>query len=110
MRPDADVIRGVKPELAVSALSQEGRAYAIYVHERLAAKPDIPSGRTLGTPFDAALELDLPKGAYQADWIDTKTGEVARTEPIRHPGGPLSLASPRFVGDVALRIVVKAER
>jgi hypothetical protein len=75
----------------VWALVEPGRAYAIYV---------IGQG-----PAD--LTLELPAGAFRAEWINTLTGSVDKEEPFTHGGGARRLQSPDFARDLALR--VKAE-
>ena len=76
---------------AVLVLAEPGRQYAVYVHG--------------GTKAD--LTLDLPKGDYAAEWVDTKTGGVAKAAALAHPGGPAVLASPEYAEDIALRIRAK---
>jgi hypothetical protein len=51
------------------------------------------------------LALDLPKGEWRAEWIDTKTGSSAKEAAFTHEGGLRELASPPYEGDIALRLV-----
>jgi hypothetical protein len=99
MRPDESVIEGgaasagspAKPAgttATARALVQDGRAYAVYLKG--------------GKKVD--LVLRLPAGAYRAEWIDTRTGETARSEAFEHTGGKRTLASPEFAEDIALRV------
>jgi hypothetical protein len=74
---------------ATFVLAEPGKAYAIYV-----------SGGTR-----AELLLDLPAGAYKAEWVNTKIGKIIRTEDANHGGGKLQLKSPTYEEDIALRIV-----
>ena len=74
---------------AAYALSEPGRAYAIY----------------LAGGSRADLSLDLPAGRYRAEWIDTRTGAVARAEDVEHGGGRVVVASPSYSEDIALRIL-----
>jgi len=53
----------------------------------------------------SVLRLDLPKGDWREEWIDTKTGAVARSGAFAHEGGGRELSSPPYVGDVALRLL-----
>jgi hypothetical protein len=53
------------------------------------------------------LTLDLPAGDWREEWIDTRTGAATKTGDIRHGGGRLELTSPRYEGDVALRLVLR---
>jgi hypothetical protein len=85
--------RGVTTNTAdqprVSVLAEVGRAYAVYVNG--------------GT--QAQLEMDLPPGAYQAEWINTKTGGIDQTETFGHAAGPQALTSPAYAEDIALRVI-----
>ena len=69
-------------------LAEAGRAYAIYV-----------KGGT-----EAELSLELPAGAYSAEWVNPRTGRVEKGETFRHEGGDRTLASPVYVEDIALRV------
>jgi hypothetical protein len=99
MRPDNGVIKGGRivaplsgnpPEAKVTAraLVEPGKTYAIYVRG--------------GT--QAALEVEMPAGKYRAEWVNTKTGTVDKTEDFEHTGGTRTLASPAYREDIALRI------
>ncbi len=89
MRSDRSFIRDVKPkEAKVQALVDKGRAYAIYI-----------SGGS-----KVRLVINMPKGQYKAEWINTKTGDVARLGIIDHSGGERALESPTYRDDIALRI------
>jgi hypothetical protein len=91
MTHDSKTIINVQPaELAnsVRALSEPGRAYAVYVNG--------------GTHVQ--LSLDLPTGRYRAEWINTRTGAVDKAQHLDHAGGRVVLDSPDYSEDVALRI------
>ena len=96
MKPDTGVVQNIRVFNAAQspasgtahALSEPGAAYVIYV-----------SGHG-----PCELNLDLPSGAYRAEWINTKNGTIAKTESFTHCAGPKSLASPQYAEDVALRI------
>jgi hypothetical protein len=68
-------------------------------------KPPFPIESAAGA---TRLEIELPAGAYAAEWVDTRTGAVARSESFDHPGGPRRLDAPAYEEDIALR--VKARR
>jgi len=103
MKPESDVIRRVTPELSASALTRPGEAYAVYLHVPLPKKPK-DLGKHLRTGVEASVTLSLPAGEYTAEWVNTKTGAIDKTEAIEHAGGERTLASPQFDNDVALRI------
>jgi len=50
------------------------------------------------------LLLNLPGGAYKADWIDPASGEVLSTETFTHQGGDRMFHTPQHAVDVALRV------
>jgi hypothetical protein len=89
MKPDNAVIKGGVPTKATArALAEAGKAYAVYLKG--------------GTRAD--LILDLPAGSYRAEWVNPRTGAVARREDFRHDGGERTLASPAYAEDIALRV------
>ncbi len=87
MEPDKSVIAGGVPGSAV-ALAEQGRQYAIY----------LDGGQ------QANLSLALPAGTWRAEWVNTKTGQVDKSEDFQHDGGPRTLASPAYNEDIALRL------
>ncbi len=90
MRPDNSIIKGGVPEKATArALVEQGRAYAIY----------------LNGGSETSLVVELPKGKYTAEWINTKTGGTDKKETFEHAGGNRTLNSPMYEDDIALRIL-----
>jgi hypothetical protein len=89
MKPDDAFIRGVTPPARARALAEPGRQYAVYVFG--------------GTQTD--LTLDLPRGRYKAEWVNTRSGAFAAAENLEHQGGQTTLTSPPYVEDIALRII-----
>ncbi len=90
MAPDAKVIaRAVPATTSARALSESGRAYAIYAH-----------GGSRVT-----LSLQLPPGRYRADWLNPRTGKLEASREIEAAGSSVDLASPPYEEDVALRIL-----
>lgn len=75
----------------VRALVDPGKAYAVYFKGGV----------------QADLSLDLPRGSYKAEWVNTKTGAVEKAEDFDHDGGTRKLVSPAYEDDVALRVKAK---
>jgi hypothetical protein len=98
MTPDDSVVVGSTPEAgSVRALVDGERAMAIYVRKTLAKNAVATSGTT-------ALQLAVPAGTWQAEWVDTTSGTVVGRE--RVTGGALrTLVSPEYADDIALRLV-----
>jgi hypothetical protein len=94
MRPDSTTVTGGLPGNAVAqTLSETGKQYAIYIY----------GGRRVD------LELELPRGNYTAEWLNTLTGQYSGKRSLKHAGGKAVLSSPEYSEDIALRIV-KANR
>jgi hypothetical protein len=53
------------------------------------------------------LAVDLPKGDWREEWIDTKTGAISKSGAFAHQGGRRELASPPYERDVALLLVLE---
>jgi len=73
----------------VRVLAESGKAYAIYING--------------GT--EANLTLDIPAGNYTTEWLNTKTSKIDKTEKLTHKGGNVTLRSPEYVEDIALRLL-----
>ena len=55
-------------------------------------------------PSETILTVELPAGKYAAEWVDTKTGAIAKREEFKHDGGARKLAAPDYKDDIALRV------
>lgn len=89
MKPDTETVRDGIPEGGrVRVLSEPGVAYAIHI---------------LGGS-QTNLKLLLPAGCYSVEWIHTKTGAVEKLETLEHNGDEITLSSPPYDKDIALRI------
>ncbi|MGQ9575092.1 MAG: DUF6298 domain-containing protein [Thermoguttaceae bacterium] len=84
MKPNAGQVKAQRG--TVRALVHEGRAYAVYYHG----------------PWPAEITVELPAGKYRAEWLNTKTGQIDRTDQFQHPGKACRLVSPEFEEDIAL--------
>ncbi len=105
MAPAADVLRSGVPEGAAAyTLAAPGKVYALYLHHGRERKGRGPQYEVDSAAHSAQLSLDLPAGKYRAEWIDTKTGKVAKRENLSHEGGARTLASPQYSEDIALRV------
>jgi len=92
MKPSNEIIRSnhiTGTKVTVRALAEAGKAYALYLNG--------------GT--EATLELDIPAGAYKAEWLNTKNGKIDRADTFTHTGGPRPIMSPPYSEDIALRLI-----
>jgi len=90
MKPDTHVVKGPLPKgVTDRALSEPGKAYAIYVR-----------GKEM-----TDLKLDLPAGNYRIEWINPVTGKTLNQAELKQSSEPAILHCPSGLSDVALRIV-----
>ena len=54
-----------------------------------------------GTP--SALQIELAAGEWRAEWVDTMTGSVVRTDSVRG-GGVRAITPPDYRADIAVRL------
>lgn len=88
MKPDKTTAL-VTSDQPVKVLSEPGKQYAIYIET--------------GSP--EKIKFNLPSGNYKCDWISTLDGKVIKSELATHSGGDLTLASPGYSEDIALKII-----
>lgn len=82
---------GVPSDATVQTLANPGMEYAIYIQG--------------GSQAD--LALDIPAGEYRAEWVNPCTGAIDKAQEVAHKGGGLTLSSPPYSEDIALRLVLK---
>ena len=102
MRPDRDfVVSGIPANVHYRGTSERGEQYALY-HHHSKLKPYVY--QVVPGNYEENLILDLPAGAYQADWVNPSTGEILGTKALTHPGGHCPFSTPKHTIDMALRI------
>ncbi len=89
MHPHNEVVQVSPKGTTAYALLEPGVAYAIYLLDGA----------------QATLSLDIEAGRYRAEWVNPRTGATDKTEMLNHTGGRITLASPPYVEDIALRLV-----
>ena len=105
MRPDNAVLRKHRitplprmgkpgPAPTTRVLAERGKQYAVYVRGGMAAE----------------LTLELPGASYRAEWVNSRTGKVEKTDNFEHNGGERTLTAPVFTDDIALRISAGGKR
>ncbi|HSA03919.1 MAG TPA: hypothetical protein P5055_24585, partial [Candidatus Paceibacterota bacterium] len=103
MRPDLSVVRaGVPPGGTVRALVEPDRAIALYVRNvgKADSARDVQSPHAgLSTTEATALEINLPSGTWQAEWVNPQTGEITPVREIQG-GGIRVLTAPSYEIDI----------
>ena len=54
-----------------------------------------------------ALELELPRGRYEGEWLDAVSGESAAVPAFEHAGGVAVVRSPALGRDAALGLTAR---
>jgi Cellulase (glycosyl hydrolase family 5) len=89
MRPDSVTITGGVPANALfQTLSEPGKQYAIYLYR--------------GTQVN--LELTLPAGTYQLEWLNTLSGKYSGKTLFKPKSGKAVIVSPVYAEDIALLV------
>ena len=89
MKPDMRTVTHAGGAYA-RVLSNPGREYALYLDG--------------DGPID--ITLDLPAGRYSSAWINTRNGNVEKSDNFQHHGGEKVLRTPDFRNGIALRLKI----
>ncbi len=99
MKSDAELIKAGVPQGEKGyALSKPGDQYAVYLGH-LPEKNQPPKEE-----HTAELQLGLPDGEYNVEWVDVLSGKSAKKEKATSTTGLLNLRSPPYQNDIALGI------
>ncbi len=93
MKPSPDIIKNIVKEQNTRVLAREGKFYLIYMNRE---------GKKTRS---CAISPELPAGKYHGEWIDTKTGKRTSFDIPDHEGGIVTLITPPFSEDMALKII-----
>ena len=96
MRPANEIVRGGVPAGARAwVLAEPGKLASVYVAR--VKEPQAPASHS--------LELELPAGTWTLEWTDPITCSVLPSQRVKHGGGKLSLTTPAYGEDLAVRLV-----
>jgi len=104
MTPGDTIIKdGIPPGGSTRALVEPGRAIAIYIRRQRPTSGKEPATSAPDTGSPSPLQIELADGEWRAEWVDTTTGSVVRTDSVRG-GGVIGIAAPDYRADIALRL------
>ncbi len=104
MSPDKGFVAGGIPrEAYCRGISEPGEQYALYHHHSVLTDSKDYYVVTPGR-YAETLVVDLPCGAYKAEWVDPASGSVLGAVTFAHQGGSRTLSTPEHAVDIALRI------
>jgi hypothetical protein len=89
--------------VAVEALVESGRQYAVYLYVPIPGDKQPPPDEPRA-PAPVEIGLEMPAGRYRAEWVDPRSGAVAKAEDFDHAGGRRALVSPPLREDLALSV------
>jgi hypothetical protein len=104
MAPAPGVVTANDEGLSARALAQAGKTYVVYAHRGRVVKGAKPSYQVDAASRAAKLTLELPKGRYELEWLNPKSGAWSGRTAVTHAGGPLAVESSVFTEDVALLV------
>ena len=90
--------------ITATMLAEPGKQYAIYLRRAQAEGKQKPEKTRNARPVK--FTMDLPEGEFDVTWLDPVTG-TAHGDPPVHVKGTITLMSPDFGQDIALRLAVK---
>jgi hypothetical protein len=105
MRADLSYLANwMPPGVFCRGMSEPGNRYVLYLHH---SRHNGDGSSYIVTPgtYTVALELDIPAGTYNVEWVDPASGSLVRSERVPHQGGIMKLMTPVHSIDIALRIV-----
>ena len=109
MNPMNGIVKGGRATVSITPRGKEGAAHAGQFTIRVLGREGEAYGIYVRGGQSVELSLELPKGNYVAEWVNTKTGDADKGNPFIHPGGEKKLISRPYVQDIALR-VMRAEK
>jgi hypothetical protein len=105
MRPDNSfVVSGIPGSTYCRGISQPSEQYALYHHHSVLEESNKEYYIVTPGKYAETLVLDLPGGAYRADWVDPASGSVLDSLSFTHQGGDKALITPVHTVDIGLRI------
>jgi hypothetical protein len=103
-RDTSTVVGGVPADAFAQCLSEPARQYAFYMHHSL-----LRGGMYVAIPgeYQDNIVFDLPPALYEVEWLSPELGSVVARESFRHFGGKVTLPTPVYSVDIALKIIGK---
>jgi hypothetical protein len=105
LRPADETIKAELPKGAsVRALAKPGQEYLVYIRTGLGDWKKATDRKANFNPGELFVQVELPKGRYVAEWLDTKKCAPAERVAFNQDGGWRTLAVPAFQEDIALTL------
>ena len=105
MRPDDGVVHGELPAGAsVRALVKPDRDYLIYLRTGLRGAKTEPEPRMKFAKGELSLQVRLPAGEFNTEWLDPKAGQPVESSRLRTRGGTETFIVPAFEEDIMLTV------
>jgi hypothetical protein len=93
------------PRLRVMGLQARNRAWLWLFHRDASWRETVTGGRLPSELSEVAFELrEMPDGAYEAEWWDTRSGAAVRTDSVESRNRLVRLRAPAFTRDLALKV------
>ncbi len=103
MTRDPSVFTGrLREGLFLRAISEPGQQYGLYLHHSI--NKDVKYIVKPGD-YEDSLVLQIPKGWYQVEWIEPVSGKVVQKNTVSSNGRSLTMVTPPYTVDIALRMI-----
>ena len=95
----------IPPGGFASALAEDGKQYGVYLfRSKYEPKWGAHFAAVPGAYRDRIILKAIPQASYEMEWLDPATGNVTKREKIDWRGGDLTVTTPAYTLDVALRM------
>lgn len=96
---------GVPADAFAGAIAERGKQYAFYIfHGTNDGKWGAHFIARPGSYRDTITLMAMPPGTYELEWIDPATGTLTGRSQVSSAGGDLTVTTPAYSLDVALRM------
>ncbi|HWV99879.1 MAG TPA: hypothetical protein VNZ64_09330 [Candidatus Acidoferrum sp.] len=105
MRPENGAVHGeLPPGATIRALVRPGQDYLIYLRTGAKRSKTEPAPKTDLGKGELAIEVTLPAGDFEVEWLDPKTPRLVEGSTLASKGGARQFSVPAFEEDVVLAI------
>ncbi len=89
-------------------LAEPGKQYALYLfHGDFEGDWGAHFIPEKGKYNDSVSLNNVPSGEYLVEWIEPSTGDIIKSEALTSTGGKVTLLTPEYPLDIAMRMIRK---
>jgi hypothetical protein len=107
MAPASELVAAPPEDASVRLLAQPGRVYAAYLHRGRVTQDKKNRYAVDAASRPSRVGFRLDGGNYEAVWWSPAGGKQVQRQRVKHGGGTLTLESPAYSEDIALRLAAR---